>query len=575
MPKRRGVFAFLILLVILGAVVLFAALTLRAPGPSVAEGTVLVFDVPYELEESEPPVRGYSVDVLRAGRPTLWSVVHAIRQAAEDDHVEALVLHIDGLEWGWAKVADARDALLAFRRAGKPVYAYLNGGGEREYLLASAASTIAAPPLAVLQLDGLTASALFLKGTFDKLDISPNFTHVGEYKSGVEGFTRTSMSPEAREALEALLDDRYRVLLDSLAEARGTTSVEIGRILDDGPYVANEAVSRGLIDTLLYAAELDSLATWNDGDRRPTLSFRRYLRRTDAPGEGGRVGVVVVEGVIAEGRNRDSPGEGRIAGSETIVKAVRDACERTGVKALVVRIDSPGGLPSASDEIWRAVDRCRMHKPVIVSMGDVAASGGYWIAAAGDTIVADPHTITGSIGVFGGKLNVLGLYRKLGLNVETLTRGRHAEMLSAFRDFSPEEAQRFRGQMEVVYDTFLERVSENRRMSRAAVDSVGRGRVWSGIAALERGLVDELGGLERALELARAKAGLGPDAGVEIFPKVERSFMQRLLADLVNIDDEDPWALIRLPREFTTWLAVARLPSGVPLVLLPFTFEFR
>jgi protease IV len=575
MRARRGVFVFLFLLAILGGAVLFAALALRGSAPAVAAGTVLVFDVPEQLEESVPPMRGLSADLLRRDRPTLWRLVRGIRQAADDDRIAALVVHLDRVDWGWAKVAEVRDALLEFRRSGKPLYASLSGGGEREYLLATAADRIAAPPLAVLQLDGLTASALFLRGTFDKLDISPNFAHVGRYKAGVEGYTRTTMSPEAREALEDLLEDRYRLLVDSLAAARGIGAAEAARILDEGPYAAPIALARGLIDTLLYAADLDSLAARHEGEQRPTLPLRRYLQRAQRSGGSSRIALVVVEGVIAEGRSRETPGEGRIAGSETLVKALRDACGRSSVRTLVLRIDSPGGSAPASDEIWRAVDRCRRRMPVIASMSDVAASGGYWIAMAADSVIAQPGTVTGSIGVYGGKLNVLGLYRKLGLNVETLARGRHAEMLSPFRDFTPEEADHFRRLMEVTYDTFLERVSQGRGLERGEVDSVGRGRVWSGLAALERRLVDELGGLDRALEVARARAGLGPEAGIEVYPKVEFSFLQQLLAGLLSDEEIGTWGPVPLPRELSTWLAVASFPAGVPLALMPFSFEFR
>src|SRR6185436_5061767 len=212
MSARRGVFVFLLLLVLLGAAAVFAALTLRHPLESVPESSVLVFDVPEYLDEGEAPESNYAVDWFRPSRPLLWKIAFGLRQAAEDDHIAALVLHVGSIDWGWAKISEIRDAIEAFRESGKPVYASFSGGGEREYLLASAADLISAPPLTVLQLDGLTASALFMRGTFDKLDVTPNFAHAGTYKSGAEGYTRQDMSGPAREALQALVDDLYESL---------------------------------------------------------------------------------------------------------------------------------------------------------------------------------------------------------------------------------------------------------------------------------------------------------------------------------------------------------------------------
>jgi protease-4 len=487
-----------------------------------------------------------------------------------------MVLHVDDIEWGWAKVAEIRDAVLAFRAAGKPVYASLAGGGEREYLLASAARTVASPPLAVLQINGFTASALFMRGTFDKIGVTPNFSHVGQYKTGVERYTKTGLSAPSREALQALVDDHYRIFVDSVAAVRRMPPATVERLLDEGPYSAREARERGLIDTLLYRAELDSMATGRH--RAPTVTLTRYLARLRASG-GPRVALISAVGVIAEGRSRSSPGQGEILGAETLIKALREVRERSSIRAVVLRIDSPGGSAPAADEIWREVKRCRDAKPMIVSMSDLAASGGYYIAAPADSIVAEPGTLTGSIGVYGGKLNILGLYRKLGLNVETVARGKHAEMLSPFRDFTPEEEARFQAQMEEVYRTFVSRVSEGRHLTTSAVDSVGQGRVWTGLAAAPRRLVDRLGGLDRAFAMARRRAGIDADEAlsVEIYPRVERTLFQRLLADLVGDEEEgsDALAGTSLPPIVRAWVAAASFPAGEALALMPWSIEIR
>jgi len=570
MSARRGVFVFLVLLVLLGAAAVFAALTLRHPLESVPESSVLVFDVPEYLDEGEAPESNYAVDWFRPSRPLLWKIAFGLRQAAEDDHIAALVLHVGSIDWGWAKISEIRDAIEAFRESGKPVYASFSGGGEREYLLASAADLISAPPLTVLQLDGLTASALFMRGTFDKLDVTPNFAHAGTYKSGAEGYTRQDMSGPAREALQALLDDLYGALLDSLAVARDLPRDTVAAIMDEGPYDAPEAWARGLIDTVLYEAELDSLATEDVSDSAHTISLWRYLDRLRHPPAKSRFAMVVASGTISDGKSRDE-----VLGSETLIDALDEVRERKSVKAVILRVDSPGGSAPASDEMWRAVERLRAEKPVVISMSDYAASGGYYLSVAGSSIVAQPTTITGSIGVYGGKLNVLGLYHKVGLNVETVSRGKHAEMMSPFKDFTPEESQQFQNSMQHVYRTFVDRVAEGREMKEDEVERFAQGRVWSGVAAAEHGLVDELGGIEKAVEVAKKLANVPADeqVAVEIYPKVEKNFFQRIFSEMFSDDWEE--SALRLMPGLSAFLEVAALPSGVALTWLPYRIDIR
>ncbi len=577
MSSRRGVIAFIVMLVVLGGAVLYLAWG-RKPAMQLPSSTVLVFDVPYRLPEDQPRIGEGAFGFVPRERLTVWTLIHGLHRAAKDDNVKALVLHFGATDWGWGALSEVRDAIQAFRAAGKPVYASMAGATEREYFLASAAGTIAAPPIAVLQLDGLALSALFLRGTLDKLGVSPNFMQIGRYKSGAETFTREGMSEPMREALDSLLTDTYRILCDTLSGARGVTPEWVASALEEGPYTAVGARDAGLIDTLLYEADVDSLALVAAGDASP-LKLERYLDRIGDGPLGSRLALVVASGTIASGRSRSAPGGNEILGSETLIKTLREVRERESIKAVVLRIDSPGGSSDASDEIWREVARCAEVKPVIASLSNVAASGGYYIAVGADSIVSHPATITGSIGVYGGKLNILGLYRKIGLNVETLARGRHALMLSPYSDFSEEEAQAFRGQMEEVYRRFVARVAYGREMTSESVDSVAQGRVWSGRSASELGLIDAWGGIPRALEMARARAGLDPDRdmAVEVYPKTERTLLQSLLAELWS-DGEDQLAHIprlqfQLPPELTAWLALAELAPGAGLALLPFTIR--
>ena len=261
-------------------------------------------------------------------------------------------------------------------------------------------------------------------------------------------------------------------------------------------------------------------------------------------------------------------------GSETMIDALREARTRGSIKAVVLRIDSPGGSVQASDDIWREVKRLADEKPLIVSMSDLAASGGYYIAAPAHRIVAQPSTLTGSIGVFGGKLNIGGLFNKAGVNIETVTRGAHAGMMSPYRDFTSEELQRYQQQVDAWYQLFVRRVSDGRGMSFAEVDSVGQGRVWTGLDAWERGLVDSLGGLETALAIARESAGLEADGPIEVLPRVQRHWYEDAFEAM--LDQEQAVAIPAMMSPIVSaWFTAARVQSGIVLALMPFSLEIR
>ena len=307
------------------------------------------------------------------------------------------------------------------------------------------------------------------------------------------------------------------------------------------------------------------------------MSLARYFDRLPAAHGGKHIALIVVEGTIVPGNGRGSPLDGRQAGAETLIEALREARKRHAIQAVVLRVDSPGGSAQASDDIWREVERCRQVKPVIVSMSDYAASGGYYIAVPADSIVADPATLTGSIGIFGGKFNISGLLHKAGLSVETLSRGAHAGMFSPFTDFTPEEARRYHALLEEGYRTFVTRVARGRHRTTRQVEAVAGGRVWTGVAARSLGLVDALGGLETAIGIARQRAGIGPDEDlvVERLPKVKRSFLVGLIEALFDESDFSARAALELPPALQALIATARLPVGEMLALMPYTIEVR
>ena len=564
MASRRRVLGLIVLIIVLGAVALAVVSRLRSPLRVPTEHQMLVYDVPSDIDEAPPPYVPFSLASFRRDQPSLREVCAGIARAADDDAIDALVLHVGEVDWGWARIAEFRDALARFRDSGKPVYVSLEGGGEQSYLLASSADLVSMPETAILQLDGLTMSAMFLRGTYDKLGITPNFASVGEFKSAVETYTRTGFSPPAREALESLLDDEYGLLVDSLATARGLAPDSVRRLVDEGPFTARAALQAGLLDTLLDEPSLDALAEQAAERSLGTTPLARYVRGGgDAASIGDtEIALVVASGAIVPGRSRSNPWSGEQCGSETVVGALREARNRHSVKAILLRIDSPGGSGQASDDIWQEIRRARTQKPVIVSMSNLAASGGYYIACGADRIVAEPSTITGSIGVFGGKLNLLGLYQKLGLNIETVTRGRNAEMLSPFRDFTPEERQRYQSQLDDFYRVFLARVAEGRGMSAERADSLGRGRVWSGVSAKRFGLVDTLGGMGTALAVARLRAGIaeGEPVRLELYPHPKRSFVRTFLEGLFEDPNEDSGAATLSP-VFAAWLRGVEVPG--------------
>lgn len=580
MSSRSRAFLLVVLSVVIGATCLALVRHWRKAPSSPTSRALLVYEVPSSIDESRPDWSSFSLGAFRPERPTLFEITAGVRRAAGDDRVRGLVLHVGEVEWGWARVAELRDALAEFRSSGKPVFASFEGGGEQAYLLAACADHLAMPPTSQLGLDGLAITATFLKGTYDKLGIRPNFAHVGTFKSAVEQYTRESLSPDGRRALEALLDDSYAQLVDSISAARGLPRDSVLALIDRGPFPAEDALRAGLVDTLLHEADLDSMAARAISSRPlQPQKLTHYLESPELEDpNGASIALIAVEGTIMPGRDRDEPFGGRTLGSESLCDALRRAGRTDHVKAVIIRVDSPGGSGQASDDVWREVERLRRRKPVIVSMSNLAASGGYYIACGADVIVAEPSTITGSIGVFGGKLNILGLYQKLGLQVESITRGRQAGMMSPFRDFSLAEAAQFQEQMNAFYRTFVSRVSEGRGMTPAEVDSVGQGRVWSGQAAYQLGLVDSLGGLTTAISAARRKAKIpeGESVRIEPFPQRHGPFFQRALRSFLDDEDEEARAAaLRLPEGVAAWLRASSFPTGTVLALMPFAIELR
>lgn len=474
----------------------------------------------FELDGSYP-YRNPTGFLAPAPQETWLGLLGRLRLASTDPRVEGVLVHLQRAPGSLAKLEEARAELLRIKENGKKVVVYLDGSASNgTYYLASAADLVVLHPAGELELIGLSAESMYLRGLLDRLGVEPQFAKRSAYKSAPETFTNTEGSSAAREQLNAMLDDLSAVWTEGIGTARSRDAEEVGRLVDGGPYTAEEAKEAGLVDRLAYPDELEGLLEEEFG-KRPRMD-EAYARSRDTRGwrNPREIAVVVVDGAIVRGRSRGPGffGGGFTSGADTIVDQLDEARERLAVKAVVLRVDSPGGSAFASDEIWRAVRRLeKAGKPVIVSMGSVAASGGYYVSAGGRAIFAQPSTITGSIGVYAGPfLDMSDLFDKVGLNTELYTRGRKAGMYSTSKPLDAVEFDALDHMVGATYAQFKDRVATGRKLSPDDVEAVAQGRVWTGVRAQRQGLVDEFGGFHDALERARHEADIPEKAEVDV-----------------------------------------------------------
>jgi len=503
----------------------------------------------------EVPLQGEIAEQLPVATPfgpqprLLRDYTASIRKAAKDERVQAILLRLAMPSLGLAKVQELAEAIGEAKAARKPVYCYLETCGNADYLLACSADKIAAAPGGIVMLTGLRAEATFLKGLLDWAGIQAEILHFGKHKSAGDMLTRSSMSEENRKVLNELLDDLFGQFVSGIAKGRNLPEGKVREIIDNGPYCAKDARVFHLVDEVAYfdqfvetiGKDLGGKVTLVKGYHRlgtkgPDLSefniftlFAALKPKPDIPAtDRPKVVVLYASGTILMGES--SLPIGNVVTAAEMRKAFKTIRENPTVKAVVLRVDSPGGSALVSDLIWREVERTRKAgKPVVASMSDVAGSGGYYIAMGADAIVAQPGTITGSIGVLGGKIVLRGLYDKIGVTKETFTRGRNAGVFSDYTPFSAHERERVRALMADIYNDFVHKAALGRKMPHEKMQQLATGRVWSGRAARELGLVDELGGLKRAFDLAVEKAHLkGKDVQPVILPRA-KSFLEALL----------------------------------------------
>jgi protease IV len=586
---RRGI-GFVVGLIVFACIVSAAGVAalwyVLGREPSVASNAMVVMHLDTDLRD------GSSDDVVRqllgGGAPkTLRSIVDDLRKAKVDKRVRAVLIVPGGLQAPlWGRIQELRDAILDYRRSGKAAYAYLEYGDDRVYYLASACDRIYLMPSSQLDVNGLASYEIFLRGTLDLIGAYPDFLHVGEYKTAANQFTEKGFTPAHREMSESINHDMFDQLVKGIAQGRKKSEADVRALIDQGPFLAAAAKQAGLVDDLAYADQLDdkiAASGGKPGGKLTRIEDREYGKVS--PGslglnKGPKIALIQANGVITSGDGGFDPVSGQVLGSDTIIKYIREARADSSVKAIVLRVDSPGGSAVASDAIWRELTITRTQKPdrpLIVSMSDVAASGGYYIAMAAPYIVAEPATLTGSIGVITGKIVTGGTWAKVGANMEATSSGKNSEMASPIRPFNDSERAKIQEGIRSFYDQFVEKAAESRHMAPAKLEAMARGRVWTGRQAKQIGLVDDLGGLDRALAVAKQRAHItSNDVEVVVYPP-KRTFFDLLQQSLQSQDQAGALMAAALPLDERRALGVALAPmrlfhAGELLALMPSSF---
>jgi protease-4 len=563
-----------VLLVFLAFILLlFVLFQFREKPPQIAENSVLVLRLEGDIPE-KPPLELPAF--LGAGGPGL-TVAHVwmtLQKAAADSHIKAIVLEPEGLSAGWAKLEEIRADVERFRKSGKPVYAFLRAPSTRDYYVALAADRIYLGPQEPLMLKGLRAEMMYFKKTLEKLGVSVDVEHAGKYKDYGDMFTRSDMSPETREVMTSVVDDLYGNLVARIAEGRKKSPEEVRAIIDQGPFTAAQARKAGLVDELRFEDQVwgELKDRLHSGELKKVAADQYMMVPMEAVGLQGksRIALVIGEGDITRGQAGDDGSTGNNLTSYGFDKLLRQVAGDPTIKGVVVRIDSPGGEQVASDEIWRQMNLLSKKKPLVYSMSDLAASGGYYIAMTGDPIVAYPETMTGSIGVVFGKPNLHGLYDKLGITKDAVQRGKHAGIDSDYAPLTEDERRILRDGVDESYKDFVAKVADARRRGFNDIEPLAQGRVWLGSQAKARGLVDELGGLDSAIELVKKKAHIpaGEKVSLVMYPP------RRSLLDIVMRRPQDDMLESKLAQAFGRMPFHAWMKGGF-LRMMPYWVEVR
>ncbi len=581
----------IILAVFLVAIIGIALIAESMGKPDVPENSVLVLKISGDMPDYAP--EDNTAKLLGINQPmSFTSLVTQLRKAKVDNRVGAILLDIEFTDFGWAKADELRDAIKDFRASGKPVYSFMEFGLNKDYYIASATEKIFVPPAGDLYVNGLAAQAMFFRGSLDKLGVEPDFIKIGAYKTAPNQFTEKEMTKEQREVTNALLDEFIGRFKSAIAEDRKLSPENVEAIINTAPHHAPEAQQLKLIDGANYRDQIDEdLKTrlgYKQDDKLRTVDGKDYREvPADSLGlnTGEKIAVIYASGTITSGKSSSGTFGGESVGSETIVDAVNNAANDSSIKAIVLRVDSPGGSSLASDVMWHALENAKAKKPLVVSMGDVAASGGYYIACNANKIVAEPTTITGSIGVFTGKPVLAGTYDWLGVTSEYVLRGENAGIFRETEKWTDGERAKMTEQIsKVYYNDFVPKVAEGRGKTVEEVNAVGQGRVWTGTQAKQIGLIDEFGGLEKAIEVAKGLANLPADKDVKrvSFP-APQSFFERIFGSNSLVETKEQaaqQAMVKsLPGDVRRALRYAemfdKMKNGETMMMMPFELTIK
>lgn len=563
-------FCGLILLVLVFAAVRFAGSFANRP-VSVADGSTLVLNLEGDVPERLPAL--IPIPLLQSqtalSLEQVWDMFH---RAAADSRIRGVLFEPRSLDIGWGKMEEIHDDIVQFRKSGKPVITYLRGPTAREYYLAAATDKIFISPEDSLDLKGLAAESIFFKQTLDKLGVNADVIHAGKYKDAGDMLTRTSMTPETREQLNAILDQYYGNLIATVAEGRKKQPDAVRALIDEGPFLAKDAVSDGLIDSLGYedqaVGEMQSRLKQSELKK---ISANAYMKgQTSMTGGGRRVALIVGQGMITAGTGNETSDDESFTGTG-FIKLLKQVENDSSIQGVIMRIDSPGGDAVASDDILHEAKNLSKKKPLVISMGDEAASGGYYVASTGDPIIAYPNTLTGSIGVIFAKFTLHGLFDKVGVDEQLLTRGRYADIDSEYQPLSDAARQKLSGQIDAFYQAFVGNVADGRKKPYDQIEPLAQGRVWTGAAAKGNGLVDQLGGLDRAVEVLKQQAHMSPSERVRLVPYPGRRSILELL-----FSRTDPTAEVQMRLEkILGKLPLQALSQRGFLKMMPYSITVR
>ncbi len=584
MATRRGlglVFTILLLAVLVSMAAMVVLMLAVGREPAVPSNAYLVVRVEGDLADASSDTVFESV--IGARRNGTRAIVENLRKAKADRRVSGIIVRPAGLSSAyWARLQEVRDAIVDFRSSGKPAVAHLEYGGDREYFVATACDRVYLLPTSPLDVSGFASYEVFLRGTLDKIGAYPDFVHIGDFKTAPNQFTEKTFTPAHREMAESLNRDLFEQYVQAVAGGRKKSPEEVRQLVDDGPFLAEDAVRVGLVDDLAYDDEVDAKVRpgAKPGVRLKDDDYAKVRAASVGLAGRSRIAVINAYGVINSGRSGIDPLNGAVVGSDTLVEYIRKARKDRSIKAIVLHVDSPGGSTVASDVIWRELVQASTGpgaRPLVVSMSDLAASGGYYIAMAAPDIVAEPGTLTGSIGIFGGKIVTGGTYAKLGMNIEAVSIGRHAEMNSPVRPYSEEDRAKLDEQLRAFYDQFIEKVAASRHKKPEEIDAIAQGRVWTGRQAKDLGLVDALGGLDTAIAIAKDRAKIPAAEQVElvVYPP-KRNLYDLLMSSVSGMDERAQLASllgVRDRRAVGALTAPIRLfRRGEPLAMMPFGY---